>query len=170
VKDGCDGFRNIHYRLARVPAGDYALKAIWTFTPAQAHARPTVRTTSLVGVETHQRLIGSATTSVPTSGALNNALRYHFGAGEIVYLGDFVLDAAAFPARIVRLERHDDRVEPLKQALPGMQTAPLVFRLPNDRSGQAVQVQNVQGAVSADPNDQGIESPDNTGNAITAPQ
>ena len=167
---GCDGFRNTHYRLFRIPAGDYALKAVWTFAPASGHQRPTLRTTSLVGLETHQGLIRS-TTSLPTSGALNGGLRYHFGAGEIVYLGDFTIDAVSFPARLVRLERHDERVEPLKKALPGLQTAPLVFRLPNDRGGQPVQVQNVQGVVSADPSDQAITAPpDEVANPLNNPQ
>ena len=159
---GCDGFRNAHYVMLHVPAGSYVLKGIYTVTRPSplSFDRITVHTTSLVGLETQKGPRGP-TTALSTSGAVRAGLRYYFGGGEIVYLGDFVIDAIRFPARILRIERHDERAEPIAKAIPGTQGAPLVFRLPNDRGGQPVQVENLEGVISADPTDQAIGSRDN---------
>jgi hypothetical protein len=136
----------------RMPAGSYVLKSITAFNDLP---RPrTAKVTSLVGVQTNTSLFGASRQSVPTSGSIGNALRYQFGASEVVYLGDYVIDAVKFPANLKQIRRDDSAVEKARAARPGLATASWVFRLPNDEAGQPIQVRDFAGTISVDPTDQ----------------
>lgn len=151
----CDEFVHARYQVFHVPTGTYALTTLWTFISAKPFTRPAYHMTSLVGLELHQGLLGSTTIQIPRDAIVGRAPRYYFGKGEVIYLGEFIIDAVDFPARLVSIERDDNAAETARQRFVNIQNAPLVFRLPNDRAGQPTRIENLQGVMS-DPGDQAI--------------
>ena len=150
-RGGCNDFKTMRYFILHVPAGDYVLK---TITAENDNSFPKTRkTTALVGLTLGKNLFGTTTGSVPTRGGLGRGLRYHFGAGEVAYLGDFIIDAVAFPASIREIIRNDALVERARRGYPGLTTASWVFRPPNDAEGKTMLVQNSGGAAATDPTD-----------------
>jgi len=169
--DTCDALSTTKYYALHVPAGDYALVSIWALTETLFPRRRHLQITALAG---HDAAAGaSAITSepVPTMGGVGSGLRYYFGKGEIVYLGDFVVDAAPppIPMRIVTIERVDQIVARLRDALPNVRSAPVVFRKPSDKIGQSIQVGDLKGAITGDPADPPIQIQGGTDDAGTIP-
>ncbi len=149
----CNDFQTARYHVLHVPAGDYALKAIATINDLSLIK--TVKATSLVGMGASKGLFGA--TVLPTRGAVAGGMRYHFGPGEVVFLGEFVIDAVSFPATIGEIIRDDTKIERLRRAVPGIANAAFVFRQPNDATGQPIQVRNFTGVISTDPTDQSLQ-------------
>jgi hypothetical protein len=98
VTPDCDIRRMQRFVLA-VPPGEYAIVS-HVSSGVGINGQRYIKTTRFV-----KELPSLTVREVPTNNA--RLARWRVAAGEVVYVGDFVYDPFAFPAKLQRIERHD---------------------------------------------------------------
>lgn len=135
VTPDCDIRRMQRFVLA-VPAGEYAIVS-HVAAGRGFDGREYIRVTRFV-----KELPSLTVRDVPTNNA--RLARWRIAAGEVVYLGDFVYDPFAFPARLRRIERNDTGAAEALVDYKNLQ-GKVTFRLPTvGRASRAVDLNEVK--------------------------
>jgi hypothetical protein len=135
VTPDCDIRRMQRFVLA-VPAGEYAIVS-HVAGGRGFDGREYIRVTRFV-----KQLPSLTVREVPTNNA--RLARWRIAPGEVVYLGDFIYDPFAFPARLRRIERNDAGAQEALADYKHLQ-GKAAFRLPTiGRASQAVDLNAVR--------------------------
>ena len=129
------------YQLVYVPAGDYVLKSIIALDDSTRP--PTGKGISLVASVEDDSPFRRTRRRTPNIGHFEGGLRYHVAAGEVVDIGEFVIDLKSSPAALKEIVRNDARTARIISLLhppPGT----LVFRPPGNETGRPIQVRDEQ--------------------------
>lgn len=120
----------VHRDALAIPAGDYVLVSIFAVYPGK------LQTTSFLRLEKNT----FAGHHVQTSGSIggSKAPRYHFDAGEVAYVGDWVFDVARLPAHLVSFRRDDAAAQAALAAHHPEIQGEIAFRLPLGVAPQAL--------------------------------
>jgi len=102
--------RGATYSMRQIEPGDYVLGEI-SFVKKPMFGRTVyMTTTSLTRVQTLTSIFGSQSQSSDRTARLtaNAAYRFTVKAGDVIYIGDFVIAGRDFPTRVLRIQRDDE--------------------------------------------------------------